>query len=114
MKRTDAGGSKDGRWPGPRVVLLLLGALVASQVAGEETEEQVLFKPGVFTRSEICGKCHQDIYKAWNEGSAHARSVTDPLFRGAVDRMRGVEGVWVTPDGSRWISPGLEGRIRWM
>ncbi len=88
MRRTNTRDSSNGRSAGRMVVLLLLGALVASQVAGEETEEQVLFKPGVFTSSEICGKCHQDIYKAWNEDSAHARSVTDPLFRGAVGRMR--------------------------
>ncbi len=37
--------------------------------------------------------------------------------RAGLDLVRqrpGVEGVWVTADGLRWVSPGLTGRIRWV
>lgn len=33
-----------------------------------------------FTSSEVCGKCHTQIFKAWKE-SMHARAVSDPIFR---------------------------------
>lgn len=35
-----------------------------------------------FTSSEVCGKCHTDIYDSWKE-SMHSRSVSDPIFKAA-------------------------------
>ena len=31
-----------------------------------------------------------------------------------VGQRPGVEGVWISVDGRRWVSPGLAGRIRWV
>jgi len=31
-----------------------------------------------------------------------------------IGQFPGVEGIWVTPDGSRCVSPGLTGRVQWM
>lgn len=38
-----------------------------------------------FTSSEVCGKCHTDIYNSWQE-SMHSMAVTDPIFRASYIR----------------------------
>lgn len=83
-------------WP----VRLLLFLLVVCQAAAAadvsediEIPEDMLFQPGVFTSSEVCGKCHQDIYKAWNGRSIHAQAMVDPDFQNALADVKREERV---------------------
>jgi hypothetical protein len=53
--------------------------LVAHSQPGDEIASE--FAPGKFVSSQICGACHQHIYRAWSEQSIHAKAVTDPVFQ---------------------------------
>lgn len=53
---------------------LLLLLLVSS--GAEKTEPLT----GVFSPSQQCGNCHQDIFKTW-ANSMHAQAVSDPVFK---------------------------------
>ncbi len=35
-----------------------------------------------YTSSEVCAKCHEDIYRTW-KNSLHALSLSDPVFDAA-------------------------------
>ena len=64
--------------------VLMMGVVLVLTCAGQARGEDVLFKPGIFTSSEVCGKCHADIYKAWSGASVHAQSMADPDFQNAL------------------------------
>ncbi|MDH4185288.1 MAG: multiheme c-type cytochrome [Nitrospinota bacterium] len=49
--------------------------------AGAQPDKIVINEKG-FTSSEVCGKCHVQMYQSWKE-SMHAGSVTDPIFEAA-------------------------------
>jgi hypothetical protein len=63
--------------------ILFTGWLLLAYPQSERQEEELAseFAPGKFVSSEICGACHQAIYRMWNENSIHARAVTAPLFK---------------------------------
>ncbi|MEW6087264.1 MAG: multiheme c-type cytochrome [bacterium] len=50
----------------------------------EEYEEEILefkkVKVEQFIKSDICGNCHEEIYKQWN-GSMHSKAFIDPVWR---------------------------------
>ena len=57
-----------------------------------EAELAVEFAPGKFVSSQVCGACHQDIYRMWKENSIHARATTDPLFKAAFQQAEETHG----------------------
>ena len=56
----------------------LLAALLVAVPATAQQDKISLNEKG-FTSSEVCGKCHTQIYQSWRE-SMHAGAVTDPVF----------------------------------
>lgn len=52
--------------------------LLPHPIAAEQ--DKITLNEKGFTSSQVCGKCHTQIYQSWKE-SMHAGSVTDPVFQ---------------------------------
>jgi hypothetical protein len=52
-----------------------------SRLVRKRSPEQLLEKDR-YSRSILCGKCHQEIYNTWKR-SLHAQSIEDPIFKTA-------------------------------
>ena len=63
------------------IILLLVSLLLsASQpLASESNPDFFRISRNSYTASEICARCHKDIYANWKE-SMHAKAVEDPVF----------------------------------
>ena len=59
---------------------------------------------GKVTRSDVCGECHRDIYRMWG-ASAHARSMSSPVFLHALQQAVSAEGTEVSAICLRCHSP---------
>lgn len=64
-------------------LLCALYALVNLSGGGNPSAGQA----SVFSSSDACGTCHQDIFREWSN-SLHAASNSDPVFRGVFERTR--------------------------
>lgn len=77
-----AAGAVNGAFPRffkAIVPLVPVLALVLASASSAQTKQLKIDEDG-FTSSEVCGKCHTQIFRAWKE-SMHARAVSDPIFR---------------------------------
>ena len=65
-------------------LLSALGAFILAATGGcrqqEEPPPPLEIQAGQFTSAQACGRCHRDIYSAWQQ-SLHALAWTDPLFQ---------------------------------
>jgi len=70
---------------------MLWAALVVLMLGGPGTAagaaDMPRLEPGKFTRSQVCGTCHQDIFAMWKE-SKHARAFENPIFAAAYRDLR--------------------------
>ncbi len=64
------------------LIVLVVGAPVSAWTA-----DMPRLEPGKFTRSQVCGTCHQDIYAMWKE-SKHARAFENPIFAAGYRDLR--------------------------
>jgi len=64
------------------VSVAVTGLIIASFLATPAFAKKIRFKINKegFTSSQICGKCHADIYNSWKE-SMHSMAATDPIFK---------------------------------
>jgi nitrate/TMAO reductase-like tetraheme cytochrome c subunit len=63
------------------MALILLGAILIILVGGMPASSAArTIKPGVFTSSETCAECHEQIHSLWRH-SMHGMSFSDPIFQ---------------------------------
>ena len=70
-----------------RTLLGLLAVLWMGHATAAGAAEKPLVNPTGFTRSQVCGSCHQDIFAMWRD-SKHARAFENPLFAAAFREVR--------------------------
>lgn len=73
------------------LMLALAPAHAADGAAGREPDRAELATDRL-NRSEACGQCHTQIYKAWQD-SAHARSFSDSIFQAALEKISDARGL---------------------
>src|SRR3989304_7350211 len=67
---------------GKIVVFLVALAFLLQPGSSVAKGNKVSVNRSSFTSSQVCGKCHQEIYAAW-KGSMHAAAVSNPIFQSA-------------------------------
>jgi nitrate/TMAO reductase-like tetraheme cytochrome c subunit len=58
---------------------LVLVFLTSRLIAGDSNPEFYGISTHSYTSSEVCARCHKDIYDVW-KNSMHAKSIDDPVF----------------------------------
>lgn len=53
-----------------------------------------------FMDSELCGKCHRDIYEQWNSSAHHFASFNNQFYRKSIEQMQEISGT----KGSKWCA----------
>lgn len=76
-------------WFGPLGIVATCGLLLLGPAPSFAQEKPAVtytlfdMKPTGYTSSEVCGRCHLDIYADWKK-SMHAQSLEDPIFKVAL------------------------------
>ncbi|MEW6203571.1 MAG: multiheme c-type cytochrome [bacterium] len=64
------------------IFLLIFYGCFAAPILGTSVKESKEKVQEAYTKSDVCGGCHKDIYSKW-KNSMHAYSYSDPVFQGA-------------------------------
>ncbi len=73
-------------------LLMVASSAAALRAADEKAALSVGLATDRLNRSETCGQCHAEIFKAWQD-SAHARSFSDSIFQAALEKASDDRGL---------------------